>query len=82
MRWLLIAFLTAAVVTPHGEILDPAGKKIGIIKPNPLGGFDIYAKDGATRLGHGRSAPDGTIELRDRAGNRGISIDTKGGKRK
>lgn len=81
MKALILALLTAAIVTPQGDVRDTAGNKIGTVKPNPLGGFDVYSRDG-TRLGRGRATPDGrTIELLKPDGERGLRTPTSKGKR-
>jgi hypothetical protein len=49
----------------HGQVIDPQGNRIGVVRPSPGGGVDIYDAKG-NRIGVGREPPiDGSIRIYD-----------------
>jgi hypothetical protein len=58
-----------------GSAFDAKGNRVIEIRPNPLGGFDVYDTRGR-RIGSGRESPygPGTIELYGPDGTRGIEL--------
>jgi hypothetical protein len=73
-RNVVVAFFSAAILLAQAstsDVFDKNGRRVGIVKENPYGGFDLYDKD-FNRLGYGRASPydPSVIELFDSKGNR------------
>jgi hypothetical protein len=67
---LIVAGILLAQVST-GDVFDKDGGRLGTIRENPYGGFDLYDKD-FKRRGYGKTSPyDPTvIELFDSRSNR------------
>lgn len=73
MSALLVALVLLLLTMPagagdrtlDGRLLDSRGHRIGVIRPSPYGGVDVYDRTGR-RIGIGRASPiDGTIRVYD-----------------
>jgi hypothetical protein len=59
---------------PEDRLTDPSsGGRVGRFEKNGSGGYNVYDKKGQP-LGIGRPRPDGSIDLYDTRGQRGIEV--------
>jgi hypothetical protein len=59
---------------PEDRLSDPSsGGRVGRFEKNGSGGYNVYDKKGQP-LGIGRPRPDGSVDLYDTRGQRGIEV--------